>query len=73
MPRPLLRAASRLDRLFRRGRAKLTADRVSYFCHPDWVAAAERKPPPALWTPQIRTPTGLKDTADWYRAQGWLR
>ena len=73
MPRALLRAASRLDRLFRRGRARLTPDRVSYFCHPDWVAAAERQPPPALWTPQIRTPTGLKDTADWYRQQGWLR
>ena len=73
MPRPLLRAASRLDRLFRRGRAKLTADRVRYLCHPDWVAAAERQPPPGLWTAQIRTPTGLKDTADWYRAQGWLR
>ena len=72
VPRPVMRVAARLDRLFRRGRAKLTPDRVSYFCHPDWVAAAERQPPAALWTPQIRTPTGLKDTADWYRAQGWL-
>jgi uncharacterized protein YbjT (DUF2867 family) len=73
VPRPLLRAASRLDRLFRRSRAKLTPDRVSYFCHPDWVAAAEKRPPADLWTPQIRTATGLKETADWYKAQGWLR
>ncbi len=73
MPRPVLRAASSLDRLFRRKRAKLTADRVSYFCHPDWVAAAERRPPPSLWTAQVRTPSGLKTTADWYRAEGWLR
>ena len=72
MPRPLLRAASRLDRLLRRGRAKLTPDRVSYFCHPDWVATPERRPPAALWAPQIRTATGLRDTADWYRQQGWL-
>lgn len=72
VPRPLLRAASRIDRLFRRGRARLTPDRVSYFCHPDWVAAAERKPPAALWMPQVRTPSGLKDTAQWYREQGWL-
>lgn len=72
-PRPLLRAASRLDRLFRRGRAKLTPDRVSYFCHPDWVAAPERHPPAALWSPKIRTATGLRETADWYRQQGWLR
>ncbi len=72
MPRTLLRAASRHDRLVRRGRAKLTPDRVRYFCHPDWVAASERRPPPALWAPEVRTPTGLKDTADWYRQQGWL-
>jgi uncharacterized protein YbjT (DUF2867 family) len=71
-PRPLMRAASRLDRLFRRSRAKLTADRVRYFCHPDWVAAPERRPPAALWTPEVRTPTGLKETAAWYRQQGWL-
>ena len=73
MPKPVLRLASGLDRLFRRRGAKLTADRVSYFCHPDWVARAERKPPPALWAPQIKTSTGLKSTADWYREQGWLK
>jgi uncharacterized protein YbjT (DUF2867 family) len=72
MPRFALRAASRADRLFRRGNAKLTADRVSYFCHPDWVAAPERRPPPFLWQPQIPTPEGLSDTATWYREQGWL-
>jgi uncharacterized protein YbjT (DUF2867 family) len=73
MPRVALHAASRLDRLFRRGRAKLTADRVGYYCHPDWVVSAEKRPPEALWQPQVRTPTGLKETADWYRQEGWLR
>ena len=73
VPRTLMRAAARVDRLFRRSRAKLTPDRVGYFCHPDWVSAAERKVPEALWTPQVRTPTGLKETADWYREQGWLK
>lgn len=73
MPRFLLRGASRIDRLIRRGSAKLTPDRVRYFCHPDWVAAAERRPPPALWRPEIETQAGLKATADWYRAEGWLR
>jgi uncharacterized protein YbjT (DUF2867 family) len=72
VPRPLLRLASRLDRLVRREGAKLTRDRVRYFCHPDWVAAAERRPPARLWQPRIKTPTGLKQTADWYREQGWL-
>jgi uncharacterized protein YbjT (DUF2867 family) len=73
MPRPVLRIASGLDRLFRRGNAKLTADRVGYFCHSDWVVAAERRPPARLWQPEVKTPTGLKATADWYREQGWLK
>ncbi|HEY0132145.1 MAG TPA: NAD-dependent epimerase/dehydratase family protein [Allosphingosinicella sp.] len=73
MPGPVLRIASGLDRLFRRRNAKLTRDRVGYFCHPDWVAAAEKRPPERLWRPQVKTPTGLKETADWYREQGWLK
>ena len=72
-PKLVMRAASGVERLFRRDKAKLTADRVSYFCHPDWVVTAKHRPPPWLWTPQIRTPTGLKQTAEWYLAQGWLR
>lgn len=73
MPRLVLRGAARIDRLVRREKAKLTADRVRYFCHPDWVVTARMRPPPELWTPQVRTPAGLKRTADWYREQGWLR
>ncbi|HEY1605763.1 MAG TPA: NAD-dependent epimerase/dehydratase family protein [Allosphingosinicella sp.] len=73
MPRPMLRIAAGVDRLLRRGHARLTPDRVGYFCHPDWVVRSERRPPPRLWAPEIRTPTGLKQTADWYREQGWLR
>ena len=73
MPRMLLHGLSRLDRLLRRGGAKLTPDRVNYFCHPDWVVTAERRPPPALWQPQIRTSAGLRETADWYQSRGWLR
>jgi nucleoside-diphosphate-sugar epimerase len=71
-PRFLLALGSRLDRLLRRDRAKLTPDRVAYFCHPDWVASPERPPPPDLWRPRIETEQGLADTAAWYRAQGWL-
>lgn len=73
VPKAIMRGASWLDRLFRRDKAKLTADRVNYFCHPDWVVTAERRPPATLWQPQIRTQTGLKQTAEWYAAQGWLR
>jgi nucleoside-diphosphate-sugar epimerase len=73
VPRLVMHGASRLDQLVRRGKAKLTPDRVRYFCHPDWVVTARHRPPESLWSPQIRTPTGLKQTAEWYQAQGWLK
>ena len=72
LPRMVLSGASRIDRLVRRDRAKLTRDRVRYFCHPDWVVRPDRRPPEALWRPEIRTPTGLKTTAEWYQREGWL-
>jgi hypothetical protein len=53
-------------------KAKLTPDRVGLYSHPDWVSAAERQPPPRLWTPRIPTETGLEQTAAWYREQDWL-
>ena len=71
-PRLLLRAGALLDRLVRRGRAKLTPDRAAYFCHPDWVASSGKAPPADLWRPQVPTERGLADTARWYRDQGWL-
>jgi uncharacterized protein YbjT (DUF2867 family) len=67
----LMRIAA-LDRFFRRGKAKLTPDRVNYMTHPDWVCSNRKQVPERLWTPQIETRAGLKSTAEWYRAQGWL-
>jgi nucleoside-diphosphate-sugar epimerase len=72
MPKMVMQGAARVDRLVRRDKAKLTLDRVRYFCHPDWVVTAEARPPAALWKPTIRTATGLRATAQWYREQGWL-
>jgi len=71
-PRFLLAIGSRLDTLLRRDKAKLTPDRVAYFCHPDWVVSSERKPPANLWQPRIETGQGLVETAAWYRDKGWL-
>jgi nucleoside-diphosphate-sugar epimerase len=71
-PRLMIRIAAQLDRLVRRGRAKLTPDRAAYFTHPDWVASSGRRPPPELWQPQVETEQGLRETAEWYAAQGWL-
>jgi nucleoside-diphosphate-sugar epimerase len=71
-PRLLLSIAARLDRLFRGDKARLTPDRVAYFCHPDWVASRDRAIPPEVWHAKIPTSAGLKQTAEWYCAQGWL-
>jgi nucleoside-diphosphate-sugar epimerase len=71
-PRFLLKMAALGDRLVRGRKAKLTSDRASYLSHPDWTIDRTAAPPAALWTPQIQTRAGLKETARWYRAQGWL-
>lgn len=70
MPRAVLLLASAADRLVRRKKAKLTRDRVRYFCHPDWVSHAP--PPPAIWTPSVPTAQALAQTVAWYRAAGLL-
>jgi nucleoside-diphosphate-sugar epimerase len=72
LPRWLLSLIARGDRLIRGKRAKLTPDRVAYFCHPDWVVDAARRPDAALWQPQVPTPEGLAATAAWYRAHSLL-
>lgn len=72
LSRRMLEHASRADRLVRRKRARLTADRVGYIAHPDWVARPERHVPPEVWRPRINTRDGLKATARWYREKGWL-
>ena len=72
LPRTVLNLGAMLDGLFRRSGAKLTRDRVAYFCHPDWVVDPAKRPSEQLWTPQIETRAGLKATAEWYRGQGLL-
>jgi uncharacterized protein YbjT (DUF2867 family) len=72
VPAAIMRLASRIDTLARRDAAKLSADRVRYFCHSDWVVAAGARPPASIWTPAIETRAGLKATAAWYREAGWL-
>ena len=71
-PGVLLRLAARLDHALRGENAKLTVDRAAYFSHRNWVVEPKRGAPPQLWRPQIETTQGLKATADWYKAQGWL-
>lgn len=72
LPRAVLKAAATADRIVRGDRAKLTADRVGYMTHPNWVSRFDRKPPPGIWQPQIAGEQGLKATAEWYAREGWL-
>ncbi|UZK70612.1 NAD(P)H-binding protein [Sphingomonas sp. S1-29] len=72
LPRPLLAIAARVARTVQGDKAKLTPDRVAYFCHPDWTADPDRRPPAALWQPRISAAEGLPATAQWYRANGLL-
>ena len=72
LPAGLLRLAARVDRAVRGDRAKLTADRVGYMCHPNWVSRSDRAVPEDIWKPKIDSEEGLQATADWYKAEGWL-
>jgi nucleoside-diphosphate-sugar epimerase len=71
-PGILLRLAARADHLLRGENAKLTIDRAAYFSHRNWVVEPKRACPPGLWHSEVDTEEGLSQTADWYRAQGWL-
>ena len=70
LPRIVLNAVAAADGLVRRKGAKLTPDRVRYFCHKDWVSHAA--PPADVWQPQTDTRDALTASAAWYRANGLL-
>ncbi|WP_428027808.1 NAD-dependent epimerase/dehydratase family protein [Altererythrobacter sp.] len=72
LPKTVLEGAARIDRMLRGSRAKLTADRVGYMCHPNWVVRSDKAVPEAMWAPAIPGEVGLVQTAEWYRKEGWL-
>ena len=72
LPRAVLDLAASADRLVRGDKAKLTADRVGYMAHPNWVARSDRAVPRDVWEPGMSGEEGLASTALWYREQGWL-
>ncbi len=51
---------------------KLSFDRARYLAHADWTADARRLVALGCWTPHIASTEGVAQTADWYRAAGWL-
>ena len=72
LPKAVLTLGAKLDHAFRGTGSKLTADRVGYLSHPDWVADPAKRPDPALWRPKVDTATGFAETVAWYRANGLL-
>ena len=72
LPKGVMQFAARVDRLIRGDKARLTADRVGYMAHPNWVARSAHLVPPAVWTPAIAGADGLAQTACWYRDNGWF-
>lgn len=72
LPAAAMRFGARIDGLLRGGKARLTADRVGYMAHPNWVARSSKAVPASVWQPRIAGAEGLAATAAWYREQGWL-
>lgn len=70
LPAFVLKLAAAYERARYGDKAKLTPDRVRYFCHPDWVC--KKRPPANIWTPTIKAAEGLKATGEWYVREGWL-
>lgn len=63
---------SRIEGWVRPNNVKLSADRVSYMVHPDWVVSQAKAVPARRWKPRVETAEGLRATAEWYRREGWL-
>lgn len=72
LSRRTMELAARADGMLRGKRARLTLDRVGYMSHPDWAVSHAARVPHEIWRPRIETREGLRQTARWYRAQGWL-
>ena len=72
VPAWAMHAGAKIDAFLRGPNAKLTADRVRYFLHPDWTIDPARRPPAHLWRAQLATLDGLAVAAESYREEGLL-
>jgi nucleoside-diphosphate-sugar epimerase len=54
------------------GLPTLSFDRASYLAHPDWTTDSGPIRALGVWAPAIGLAEGLRQTADWYRAEGLL-
>lgn len=65
-------AASRAWARVTRSKPLLTADRVRDLVQPDWSCDDARARRELGYASAIALPEGLRETAEWYREQGWL-
>lgn len=75
LPAPLLTLAAQINRAMAplwRQAPMLTPGKVAELRHPDWVARGPKLQTATSWRPRFDLASGLADTFDWYRRQGWL-
>lgn len=50
----------------------LTQGKIREMLHSDWASHPDNQPPADIWKPEVNLLEGFRDTADWYRDQGWM-
>jgi nucleoside-diphosphate-sugar epimerase len=75
VPVSMLQIASRISVAYGRliGKpALLNGDKVSEMVQPGWLCSNEKAKKELGFAPAVSLPEGLKQTATWYKQQGWL-
>lgn len=75
LPKPMVKLAGVVEvALARRaGRTpEVTPGKVQELYHPDWVCRHNLLQERSAWGPTVALVDGLRETATWYRRQGWL-
>ena len=75
LPKSVVRLASVIEVMLARrgGRApEVTPGKVCELYHPDWVCRHNLLQEQSGWHPSVSLVEGLRETASWYRAQGWM-
>ena len=75
LPAPMLRAAARGARAWARlsgTKALLTPERAQDLLQPAWICDDTRARQDLGYVPRVSLVDGMRTTAEWYRAAGWL-
>lgn len=75
LPRSVARLAGAVEAaLARRANRtpEVTPDKVRELYHPDWVCRHNLLQERSTWHPAVGLVDGLRETASWYRKEGWL-